>query len=213
MADLIHFEAEVSGSDISENEIEDVSEEMKSFINDNSESDNEDTENLEFVNSEINIDEANRRIEQEALARIADCEDYSNLSYVSEEDESSVFEFPDALTHMNNFKSSLLPKNTEESIHHNFIRVILYKIRQITENKTNICNEEALKENEIIKQIIEQLSVENFDFSLDLQEFNRVCYQINEVLTEHKFFLRVFEQRNKYRNILIKQPEKQSQVK
>ena len=213
MADSIHFEAEVSGSDISENEIEDDSEEMKSFINDNSESDNEDTENLEFVNSEINIDEANRRIEQEALARIADCDNYSNLSYASEEDESSVFEFPDALTHINNFKSSLLPKNTEESIHHNFIRVILYKIRQITENKTNISNKEALKENEMIKQIIEQLSVENFDFSLDLQEFNRFCYQINEVLTEHKFFLRVSEQRNKYRNILIKQPEKQSQVK
>ena len=75
MADFIHFEAEVSGSDNSENEIEDDSEEMKSFINDNSESDNEDTENFEFVNSEINIDEANQRIEEEALARIADCDD------------------------------------------------------------------------------------------------------------------------------------------
>ena len=212
MADFIHFEAEVSGSDNSENEIEDDSEEMKSFINDNSESDNEDTENFEFVSSEINIDEANQRIEEEALARIADCDDYSNLSYASEEDESSVFDFPNALNHINNFKSSLLPKNTE-SIHHNFIRIILYKIQQITENKTDLCNEEALKENEIIKQIIEQLSDEIFEFSLDLQEFNRVCYQINEVLTEHKFFLRVFEQRNKYRNILIKQPEKQSQIK
>ena len=57
------------------------------------------------------------------------------------------------------------------------------------------------------------MSVENLNFSLDLQEFNRVCYEINEVLTKHKFFLRVFEQRNKYRNILLKQPEKQSQVK
>ena len=145
MADFIHFEAEVSGSDNSENEIEDDSEEMKSFINDNSESDNEDIENFEFANSEINIDEANRRIEQEALARIADCNDYSNLSYASEEDEYSVFDFPNALNHINNFKSSLLPKGTEESIHHDFIHVILYKIRQITENKTDLCNEEALK--------------------------------------------------------------------
>ena len=203
MADFIHFEAE----------IEDDSEEMKSFINDNSESDNENIENFEFANSEINIDEANRRIEQEALARITDSDDYSNLSCASEEDESSVFDFPNALNHINNFKSSLLPKGTEESIHHDFIRVILYKIRQITENKTDLCNEEALKENEIIKQIIQQMSYEDFKFSLDLQEFNRVRYQINEVLTEHKFFLRVFEQKNKYRNILIKQPEKQNQVK
>ena len=31
---------------------------MKSFINDDSESDHENAENFEFVNSEINIDEA-----------------------------------------------------------------------------------------------------------------------------------------------------------
>ena len=61
MADFIHFEAEVSGSDISENEIENDSDEMKSFINDDSETDNDDTEKFEFVNSEIDIDEANRK--------------------------------------------------------------------------------------------------------------------------------------------------------
>ena len=127
MADFIHFEAEVSGNDSSENENDNDLEEMKSFINDDSESDNEGTENFEFVNSEINIDEANQRIGQEALARIANCDDYSNLSYVSEEDESSVFEFPNSQNHIDNFKNSLLPKNTED-IHHNFIRVILSKI-------------------------------------------------------------------------------------
>ena len=143
MADFIHFQAEVSGSDSSENENENDSEEMKSFINDDSESDDEDVENFQFVNSEIYIDEANQRIEQEALERIANCDDYSNLSYASEEDESSVFEFPNSQNHINNFKSSLLPKNTEENIHNSFICVILYKICQIAENKTDICNEEV----------------------------------------------------------------------
>ena len=212
MADFIHFEAEVSGNDSSENENENDLEEMKSFINDDSESDNENVENFEFVNSEINIDEANQRIEQEALARIANCDDYSNLSYTSEEDESSVFEFPNSQNHIDNFKNSLLPENTED-IHHNFIRVILYKIRQITEDKTDICDDEALKENETVKQLIEKLSNEKFKFSLDLQEFNRVCYEINEILIKYNFFLRVFEQKNKYRNLLIKQPEKQNQIK
>ena len=212
MADFIHFEAEVSGNDSSENENENDLEEMKSFINDDSESDNDRTENFEFVNSEINIDEANQRIEQEALARIANCDDYSNLSYASEEDESSVFEFPNSQTHIDNFKSSLLPKNTED-IPHNFIRVILYKIHQITEDKTDICDDEALKENETVKQLIEKLSNEKFKFSLDLQEFNHVCYEINEILIKYNFFLRVFEQKNKYRNLLIKQSEKQNQIK
>ena len=212
MADFIHFEAEVSGNDSSENENENDLEEMKSFINDDSESDNENVENFEFVHSEINIDEANQRIEQEALARIANCDDYSNLSYASEEDESSVFEFPNSQNHIDNFKNSLLPENTED-IHHNFIRVILYKTRQITEDKTDICDDEALKENATVKQLIEKLSNEKFKFSLDLQEFNRVCYEINQILIKYNFFLRVFEQKNKYRNLLIKQPEKQNQIK
>ena len=63
----------------------------------------------------------------------------------------------------------------------------------MTESKTAICDEETLKQNETLKQIIEQLSCEDLNFSLDLQEFERVCYQINEILSEHKFFLRVFE--------------------
>ena len=214
MADFIHFEAEVSGTDGSENENENDLDEMKSFINDDSESenDNDNNENFEFVNSEINIDEANQRIEQEALPRIQDCDDYSNLSYTSEEDESSVFEFPNSENHIDKFKNSLLPKNTE-NIHHNFVLVILYKIRQIIEDKTDICDDEALKENETIKDIIEKMSDEKFKFSLDLQEFNHVCYEINEILIKYNFFLRVFEQKNKYRNLLIKQPEKQNQIK
>ena len=180
---------------------------MKSFINDDSESDNEDFENFQFVNSEIDINEANQRIEQEALARIATCDDYSNLYYASEEDESSAFEFPNSQNHIEKFKSSLLPKNTE-NIHHDFIRVILYKIRQITENKTDICDDEALKENEIIKQILEKLSNEKFKFPLDLQEFNHVCYEIIEILII--FFFVCLNKKNKYRNLLIKQSEKQN---
>ena len=214
MADFIHFEAEVSGTDGSENENENDLDEMKSFINDDTESenDNDNNENFEFVNSEINIDEANQRIEQEALPRIQDCDDYSNLSYTSEEDESSVFEFPNSENHIDKFKNSLFPKNTE-NIHHNFVLVILYKIRQIIDDKTDICDDEALKENETIKDIIEKMSDEKFKFSLDLQEFNHVCYEINEILIKYNFFLRVFEQKNKYRNLLIKQPEKQNQIK
>ena len=212
MAEFIHFEAEVSGSENSENETEENSE-MKSFINDESESKNKSEQNFAFVNAQIDIDEANARIELEALERIADCDDYSNLCDASDEDESSLFEFQDAQTHINEFKSSLLPKDEQKDIHNSFIRVILYKIRQMIENKIDICDEETLKQNETLNQIMEQLSCENLNFLLDLQEFERFCYQINEILIEHNFFLRVFEQKNKYRNILLKKPEKQTQIK
>ena len=210
MAEFIHFEAEVSGSENSENEAE-VASEMDSFINDESES--EPDSKHQFVNMQININEANERIEQEALQRIADCDDYSNLCEMSDEDESSIFEFEDAETHINKFKQTLLPKNAQRNIHNEFIHVILYKIRYIIENKTDICNNETLKQNKTLKEIMEQLSCKNLIFSLDLQEFEHVCYQINEILIEYNYFLRVFEQKNKYRNLLLRKTEKQTQIK
>ena len=209
MTDFIHFEAEVSGNDSSENENEnDI--EMNSFINDESESEDE---NFEFENANINIREANERTEQEALQRIQDCDDDSNLSYASEEDdELSIFEFAGSENYIEKFKQSLLPKSIDD-IDNNFVNVIFYKIREITEGKTDICDHDVLLGNETIGKIFEKLSNENIKFSLDLQEFNNVCYEINEVLKEFGFFLRVFEQKNKYRQLLIKKTEKQNQIK
>ena len=210
MSDFIHFEAEVSENDSSENENEnDI--EMNSFINDESESENEDALS-HFSNANLNINEANKRTEEEALQRINDCDDYSNLSYASDDDESSIFEFSDSEDHIEKFKQSLLPKNANET-HNGFVNVILFKIREITQNKTDICSQEDLLKNDIVNQIFEKLTHEKIKFSLDLQEFNNVCYKINEILMEFDFFLRAFEQKNKYRQLLVKKPEKQNQVK
>ena len=208
MSDFIHFEAEVSGNESSENENKnDI--EMNSFINDESESEDE---IFQFSNANINIREANERNEQEALQRIDDCDDYSNLSYASDDDESSIFEFAASENHIEKFKQSLFPKSIVE-IDNNFINVILFKIREITEEKTDICSQHDLLKNETIKKIFEKLTYEKIEFSLDLQEFNNNCYKINEILIEFGFFLRVFEQKNKYRQLLVKKTEKQNQVK
>ena len=206
MAEFIHFVAEHSENDTSENE-ENISD-MKSFIND--ESDENEDENSGFANVQIDLNEANNRIEEEALQRIQDCDDYSNLCAESDKDESSIFEFDDAQTYIEKFKKELLPKTDQKDIHNTFIRVIVYKVRQILKNKTDICDIITLKENPTLNQILEQLSRENLEFSLDLQEFNRICYEINEILMKHNYFLHVFEQKNKYRQILVKQPEKQN---
>ena len=88
----------------------------------------------------------------------------------------------------------------------------MYKIRQILEGKTDDCSDELLQENPLLKKLFEDLNGK-FDFSLDIQKFELVCYEINEILIKHGFFLRVFEQKNKYRNICIKNPKKQNQMK
>ena len=205
MSDFIHFEAEVSGNDSSENENENEIE-MNSFINDESESENEDGFS-HFSNVNLNIHEANKQIEEESLQRINDCDDYSNLSYASDDDESSIFEFAASEDHIEKFKQNLLPKNTNET-NNNFVNVILFKIREITESKTDICSQEDLLKNDTVNQIFEKLTHGKVQFSLDLQELNNVCYKINEILIEFDFFLRVFEQKNKYRQLLVKKNRK-----
>ena len=161
-----------------------------------------------FANMQVNLEEANRRIEEEAMQRIQDCDDYSNLCAESDEDEWSIFEFDSSEMHIQKFKNELLPKTNQKDEHNSFIRVILYKIRNILENKTDICDIITLKQNPTLNRILEQLSSKNLEFSLDLQEFNRICYQINEILIEHNYFLRVFEQKNKYRQFVVKKKQK-----
>ena len=112
---------------------------------------------------------------------------------------------------LKNFKKNLLPIGQNES-KYDFVKIILYKVRQILEGKTDDFSDESLKENPILESLFEDLN-EKFIFSLDIQKFELVCYEINQILIKHDFFLRVFEQKNKYRNILIKTPEKQNQIK
>ena len=212
MADFIHFEAtDENNDDVEMSESNDKNSSMGSFINDNSSVENNESEPY-FHNMQIDIKEANERTQNEALERIQDCDDYSNLWYVSDEDELlSVHEFLNSENQIEKFKKDLLPVGQNES-KYDFTKIILYKVRQILEDKIDDCSDEALKENPIPNQLFEDLN-EKYTFSLDIQKFKLVCYEINQILMKHDFFLRVFEQKNKYRNILIKTPEKQNQMK
>ena len=192
MSQFINFEAEASDSDISENENDS---DMSSFINDESESEDED---FEFANVTRHIEEVNREIEQNAMARIQNCDDYSNLSYATDNDELLRFEFENDIMHIEKFKKTLIPKNEHEYVN-DFLMIIYLKIRHLTEDITDLCPFEDLLKIPKINQIHNKLQGKKVEFSLDLQEFDNNCYNINDVLSEFGFFLRVYEQKNKYR--------------
>ena len=201
MAEFIHFEA----TDEGENDIEMLSENnnenssMGSFTNDNSSVENTESEPY-FDNMQIDLKEANERIEKDALERIKDCDEYSNLSYISDEDNlSSVHDFKNSAEQIEKFKKNLLPINQIEN-KYDFIKIILYKIRQILEGKTDDCSDELLQENPLLKKLFECLNGK-FVFSLDIQKFELVCYEINEILIKHDFFF--FEYLNKKTNTEI----------
>ena len=66
----------------------------------------------------------------------------------------------------------------------------------------------------INKKLIEQLDQpEKFQFIVDLQKFNNICYEINSILSKHDYFLKVFELKNKFRHLSMKEPKKQNIVR
>ena len=213
MAEFIHFETEQSDDEENFENESDFSE-INSFINDESEDEND--ENYGFTNVEVNLEQANREAMERGLERIENCDGYSNLCADSDNEEIPLDDFAKSECLIQQFKNELLPKVTtdnEKLVHNNFTRVILYAIRNILENKINICEILELKQNTILDQILEQFSCNKLNFSLDLQEFNHVAYQINNILLDYNCFLRVFEQKNKYRQFFVKKPTKQNQIK
>ena len=79
-------------------------------------------------------------------------------------------------------------------------------------SKTNVCNFEEFKES-IDSNLIEQLEEGKFKFILDLQKFNNICYEINLILLKYNYFLRIFEVKDKYRQLSMKEPKKQNIVR
>ena len=69
--------------------------------------------------------------------------------------------------------------------HNQFVRAILY----------------ALRFDKIIdKKLMEYLIKYKY-------KFNNICYEINSVLSKHDYFLKVFELKNKFRYLSMKEPK------
>ena len=69
-------------------------------------------------------------------------------------------------------------------------------------------------EKTINKSLVEELNQpEKFEFIIDLQKFHNMCYEINTILSKYDYFLRVFELKNKFRQLLMKDKSKQKIVR
>ena len=68
-------------------------------------------------------------------------------------------------------------------------------------------------ENIIDKSLMEQIDQpENFKFIIELQRFMNMCYEMNSVLSKFDHFLRVFELKNKFLHLTIKDKTQQKIV-
>ena len=198
MAKFIDFEVGVE-EDIEDDGVSDDSDLdfLSSFI-DNEETDIDVNFYCSFNNVEIDIEETLKAEYEKGLEDIENFDEISNLCE-SSDDEAEVDDFDTSAEKVKNFRESLLPKpnSDEETVHNNFLRVILYALRYEKENKTDVCDKNELKK-VIDEKLIEQLDEKKKKFIIDFQKFNNNCYEINSFLSNHNHFLRVFELKNKF---------------
>ena len=60
--------------------------------------------------------------------------------------------------------------------------------------------------------LIDELDKNKFKLEIDLQKFNNDCYEINCLLSDFNYFLRVFYLKNKFRQMIIKKPKKKKKT-
>ena len=70
-----------------------------------------------------------------------------------------------------------------------------------------MCSLAELKES-VDNNLFIRLNQEKFNIIIDYQKFNNLCHEVNMLLTKHRYFLRVFELKNKFHHLVLKDPKK-----
>ena len=166
-----------------------------------------------FNNVETDIEQTLKNEYDEGIKDLQDFDKISNLCQRSE-DEAEIYNFEKASEKIKAFTESLLPNIESENgtEQNNFIRVILYALRFDKTNKKDICEKNELK-TVIDEKLIDQLDEGKYYFVLDLQKFDNNFYEINSFVSKYGYFLRVFELKNKFRQLFMKEPKKQNAIK
>ena len=158
-----------------------------------------------FNNVKTDIKQTLKNEYDEGIKDLQDFDEISNLCQISE-DEAEIENFEKASEKIKAFTESLLPNIESENgtEQNNFIRVILYALRFDKTNKKDICDKNELK-TVIDEKLIDQLDEGKYYFVLDLQKFDNNIYEINSSVSKYGYFLRVFELKNKFRQLFMKE--------
>ena len=86
----------------------------------------------------------------------------------------------------------------------------MYALKFDKNGSKDVCSKEDF-EKVIDKNLIEQIDQpEKFKFIIELETFMNMCYEINAILSKFVYFLKVFELKNKFRYLAMKDKTKQN---
>ena len=209
MAEFINFAAESEFVDINSSEDDETSNDALSeisFVDDN-EINTSVNFYRQFTNVENDLNQVLTETHNEAIEDIEQFDEISNLNDGSD-DQMEIDEFNESKIDIEKFNKTLFPKESENN-ENQFCKVVLYAIKFAINGTKNTCSEEDF-EKVIEKRLVEQINQPGtFKFIIELQAFLNMCYEINMILSKFGYFLRVFELKNKFRHLSMKDKNQQ----
>ena len=201
--DFIHFEAEVDNSDgddsfiYSNDHIDGASDISESVC-----------EHCTFQNAEVNNDDVLKNTHEKAISDLDNASEFTNFS-----NPDLAEELPETVTfcgqekRVNDFEKSLIIPRGVGSID-SFFYAICYAIRY---EKTVKVDQYNNFQDKIETELYEKLLglKERLQLKLDHHRFEERCFDINNALIEHGYFLRVFEEKKNVITVMKKDSKKQ----
>ena len=182
------------------------------FIDDESQFENNASDYYGLVNIERSYDDAIRdsiqeiNFDQEANNYNPDDDDDDNCN------EEKIDNFKDFTERLNKFKEVLcFPKEIQDE--NSFIFAILYAIRYQLTGELDKVPDGYFEESdlEIFKKIYHLKDFLRLD--LKVSTFEDQCYTVNHILNKHNIFLRVYEEKEKFRYITNTEKDKRKIIR
>ena len=147
---------------------------------------------------ETSVDEILRQEYNQTVQDIGDI----NLSNLCEslEEENEIVLFKDSKKRVEKFTETLYPISKGQNNNNTLTNTIFFNIRYFLENKTDICGMDDLKlciNNNFLFDTLYENS--KYELALDYQKLNASCHETNSLLAKSRYFLRIFELRQKFR--------------
>ena len=191
--EFVDFEATAASDNEvgSEDEVSDV-DSSKSVIDDNIEVEEDRTYYRNFETVTKSVDETLAEELSESMREIENFDEVSNFCKSSEE-EGQVDEFKDVEKTIEKFEETLHPNREEKTIN-SFVYTILFALRFDVSEKLDVCTENELQET-IGSGLFLKLfdNKDRFTLELDNHRFNLQCMEINDILADSSYFVRVYE--------------------
>ena len=149
-----------------------------------------------FQNVTKPVDETLAEEFDESMREIDNFDEVSNFCESSEEEEHQIDEFKDVEKRIKKFEETLHPIATdgEEKTINSFVYTILFALRFDIFEKLYVCTEneqqEAIDSGLFLKLFDNK---DRFMLELDSHKFNLQCMEINYILANASYFLRVCE--------------------